>query len=148
MTVGEWLSERQRSEYNGRNRNYGSNNRGSCNTVMVHMSDYKWCHGPKCHKSHTQDRVRGSKGSKVLRTKKVKTTEWNRDNGYQYFCSTGCWNEFFIKYAQQCVAIAPRNTPLETPIEDPRKVTHQSQYNSDYSYTTTEIKERVDTSME
>jgi len=56
------------------------------------MSDYKWCHGPKCHKSHTQDRVRGSKGSKVLRTKKVKTTQWNRDNGWQYFCSQGCWN--------------------------------------------------------
>ena len=112
------------------------------------MSDYKWCHGPSCHKSHTQDRIRGSKGSKVLRTKKVKTTEWNRDNGYQYFCSTGCWNDFFIKYAQQCVAIAPRNEALETPIEDPKKVTHQSQYNSDYSYTTTEIKERVDTSME
>ena len=112
------------------------------------MSEYKWCHGPKCHKSHTQDRIRGSKGSKVLRTKKVKTTEWNRTNGYQYFCSTGCWNDFFIKYAQQCVAIAPRHEPLETPIEDPKKVTHQSQYNSDYSYTTTEIKERVDTSME
>ena len=112
------------------------------------MSDFNWCHGPKCHKSHTQDRVRGSKGSKVLRTKKVKTTEWNRDNGYQYFCSTGCWNDFFIKYAHQCIAIAPRHEPLETPIEDPRKVTHQSQYNSDYSYTTTEIKERVDTSME
>ena len=85
------------------------------------MSEYKWCHGPKCHKSHTQDRIRGSKGSKVLRTKKVKTTEWNATNGYQYFCSTGCWNDFFIKYAQQCIAIAPRNQPLETPIEDPVK---------------------------
>ena len=88
---------------------------------MVHMSDYKWCHGPKCHKSHTQDRIRGSKGSKVLRTKKVKTTEWNRDNGYEYFCSTGCWQAFFLKYAPRCIAIAPRNAPLETPINDPKK---------------------------
>ena len=85
------------------------------------MSDYKWCHGPKCHKSHTQDRIRGSKGSKVLRTKKVKTTEWNRGNGYEYFCSTGCWQAFFLKYAPQCTAIAPRNEPLETPINDPKK---------------------------
>ena len=54
------------------------------------MADYKWCHGPSCHKSHTQDRIRGSKGSKVLRTKKVKTTQWNVDNGWQYFCSQGC----------------------------------------------------------
>jgi len=81
------------------------------------MADYKWCHGPKCHKSHTQDRIRGSKGSKVLRTKKIKTTEWNVNNGYKYFCSTGCWSDFFLKYAQQCVAIAPRNEPLETPID-------------------------------
>ena len=31
-----------------------------------------WCHGPNCHTYSTQDRVRGSKGSKVLRTRKVK----------------------------------------------------------------------------
>ena len=35
------------------------------------MSNFVWCHGPSCHKSHTQDRIRGVKGSKVLRTKKV-----------------------------------------------------------------------------
>ena len=113
------------------------------------MSDFKWCHGPSCHKSHTQDRIRGSKGSKVLRTKKVKTTEWNRTNGWQYFCSQGCWNDFFRKYAPQCIAIAPRHEPLETPIEDPKKVTHQSDYNPSYSWTSTEIKERgVDTPAE
>ena len=111
------------------------------------MSDFKWCHGPSCHKSHTQDRIRGSKGSKVLRTKKVKTTKWNINNGWQYFCSQGCWNDFFRKYAPQCIAIAPRHEPLETPIEDPKKVTHESSY-GDYSWTSTEIKERVDTSME
>ena len=38
------------------------------------MSNFVWCHGPSCHKSHTQDRIRGVKGSKVLRTKKVKQT--------------------------------------------------------------------------
>ena len=144
MTAGEWLSERQRSEYNGGYRTYSSNNRGSCNTVMVHMSEYKWCHGPKCHKSHTQDRIRGTQGSKVLRTKKVKTTKWNVQNGYQYFCSTGCWNDFFIKYAQQCIAIAPRNTPLETPIDVVKEVRRNGWDNSDY--TATSIKERgVDT---
>ena len=116
------------------------------------MSDYKWCHGPKCHKSHTQDRIRGSKGSKVLRTKKVKTTEWNRGNGYEYFCSTGCWQDFFLKFAPQCIAIAPRHTPLETPIDDPKKTKHTSDYTypdgTQHTWTETEIKERVDTSME
>ena len=110
------------------------------------MSDYKWCHGPKCHKSHTQDRIRGTQGSKVLRTKKVKTTKWNVDNGYQYFCSTGCWNDFFIKYAQQCVAIAPRHEPLETPIEDPKREKHETGYGHTYYNTT--IKERVDNTTE
>ena len=61
------------------------------------------------------------KGSKVLRTRKVKTTEWKLQNGHQDFCSTGCWGAFFLKYAHQCVAIAPRHEPLETPIEDPVK---------------------------
>ena len=96
------------------------------------MSEYKWCHGPHCHKSRTQDRIRGVKGSKVLRTKKVKTTQWNRDNGYQYFCSQGCWNDFFIKYAPQCVAIAPRHEPLETPI-DIREETRQDWNGHDYT---------------
>ena len=96
------------------------------------MSEYKWCHGPHCHKARTQDRIRGVKGSKVLRTKKVKTTQWNRDNGYQYFCSQGCWNDFFIKYAPQCVAIAPRHEPLETPI-DIREETRQDWNGHDYT---------------
>ena len=36
------------------------------------MSNFNWCHGPECHKKHTVDRIRGVKGSKVLRTRKVK----------------------------------------------------------------------------
>ena len=36
------------------------------------MTDFNWCHGPSCHEKHTVDRVRGVKGSKVLRTRKVK----------------------------------------------------------------------------
>jgi hypothetical protein len=36
------------------------------------MSNYNWCHGPKCHTNPTQDRIRGVKGKKVLRTRKIK----------------------------------------------------------------------------
>jgi hypothetical protein len=104
-----------------------------------------WCHGPSCHTYKTQDRVRGSKGSKVLRTKKVKTTKWNMDNGWQYFCSQGCWNDFFHKYAQQCIAIAPRHEPLETRIEDPKREKHTHNYSfGEHSYYTTTIK-KIDT---
>ena len=107
---------------------------------------YYWCHGPKCHTYSTQDRVRGTKGSKVLRTRKVKQDTdrswYNPNNFYNYFCSQSCYNEFANTYAQQIIRIAPRTEPLETRIEDPKKVTHEYQYGN---YTTTEIK-KIDTS--
>jgi len=81
------------------------------------MSNFVWCHGPNCHKSHTQDRIRGVKGSKVLRTKKVQQTQWSRDSFYSKFCSQGCYNDFANKYVQEIVAIAPRTEALETPVE-------------------------------
>lgn len=85
------------------------------------MSDSIWCHGPHCHTYSTQDRIRGAKGSKVLRTKKVKQhtdSSWYRPNNfYNYFCSQGCYNDFAHHHAQQIIAIAPRREPLETRID-------------------------------
>ena len=43
----------------------------------VDMTDFNWCHGPQCHEKHTVDRVRGVKGSKVLRTRKIKSMNSN-----------------------------------------------------------------------
>ena len=80
------------------------------------MSEHVWCHGPSCHTSHTQDRIRGVKGSKVLRTRKVKQYS-NNINMYSYFCSNGCYNDFANKHIERVIAIAPRTEPLETPIE-------------------------------
>ena len=60
------------------------------------MSDFNWCHGPQCHEKHTVDRVRGVKGSKVLRTRKVKTNQWNRNTQWEFFC--------LFKNAQENVA--------------------------------------------
>ena len=98
------------------------------------MTDYNWCHGPQCHTSHTLDRVRGVKGSKVLRTRKVKY--WSGSGIYNYFCSQGCYNEFANKYIQEVIAIAPRTEALETPILDPVK---ERQSNSWHSWTETKI---------
>ena len=81
------------------------------------MSSFVWCHGPSCHKSHTQDRIRGVKGSKVLRTKKIKQFNTEHINFYNYFCSQGCYNDFANTHAQQIIAIAPRTEALETPID-------------------------------
>ena len=107
------------------------------------MSNFVWCHGPSCHKSHTQDRIRGVKGSKVLRTKKVKQDTdrswYNPNNFYNYFCSQGCYNNFANTYAQQIIAIAPRTEALETPIENPTRYT-----NEHTGWGHMEIKERVD----
>ena len=114
------------------------------------MSDFVWCHGPGCHKSHTQDRIRGVKGSKVLRTKKVKSYAHTREHAsmWVYFCSNGCYDAFAHKHIERIVAIAPRHTPLETPIEDPKKTKHETgRYGA--TYYDTVIKEKgVDTQTE
>ena len=86
------------------------------------MSDFNWCHGPKCHTKHTQDRIRGVKGSKVLRTRKVRIYPGNR-GWYSYFCSQRCYDNFTNKYIDQVLAIAPRTEALETPILNPTKDT-------------------------
>ena len=103
------------------------------------MSEHVWCHGPSCHLSHTQDRVRGVKGSKVLRTRKVAFNS-EHINMYSYFCSQGCYNDFAHKYVQQVIAIAPRTEALETPIN----VTKEQREGWRGTYTETVIN-RVDT---
>ena len=104
------------------------------------MSNFVWCHGPSCHTSHTQDRIRGVKGSKVLRTKKVKQDTdrswYNPNNFYNYFCSQSCYNNFANTHAQQIIAIAPRTEALETPIE---VVKEQSTDYFNRPYTSTRI---------
>ena len=102
------------------------------------MSDFVWCHGPDCHTYSTTDRVRGSKGSKVLRTRKVKIYNGVQlgTSFYHYFCSNGCYNDFANKYVEQIIRIAPRPTPLETRIEDPKKETETHRWGT---YTRTVI---------
>ena len=81
------------------------------------MSEYNWCHGPSCHTHHTQDRIRGVKGSKVLRTRKIANNNCNANTIWSVFCSQGCYTDFFYKYFREVIAIAPRLEALETPID-------------------------------
>ena len=101
------------------------------------MSDFNWCHGPQCHKQHTQDRIRGVKGSKVLRTKKIKHNSnyrsHDRYNMFNYFCNQSCLMDFIREHLQSLIAIAPRTEALETPINQPKKVQNQ------YGWVHTEI---------
>ena len=102
------------------------------------MSDYNWCHGPNCHERQTTTRVRGVKGSKVLRTIKNNTSDLYPQGVYQYFCDQTCLMNFIHKHFQEFIALHPRPDALETPIEDPKKETHETPYG--YSWTRTRIK--------
>jgi len=109
------------------------------------MSEHYWCHGPSCHTYVTTDRVRGTKGSKVLRTRKIKINSNGYPSGfYKYFCSTGCYNDFANEHAEQIIRIAPRLEPLETKIEDPKKETESHRWGT---YTRTIIN-KIDTTSD
>tara|TARA_R100001082_G_scaffold95466_1_gene62659 strand:+ start:167 stop:496 length:330 start_codon:yes stop_codon:yes gene_type:complete len=83
------------------------------------MSDYQWCHGPSCHKRHTTTRVRGVKGSKVLRTRKIPYNSHyeNYYTPYKYFCDQTCLMDFIREHIQEFVDLHPRTECLETPID-------------------------------
>ena len=103
------------------------------------MSDYNWCHGPNCHTYTTQSRVRGSKGNKVLRTRRIKTYNGNR-GFYNYFCGQICERDFCNLHAEAIVALAPRREALETKIKDPERTEHSYGYSS---YSTWNIEKKV-----
>jgi len=115
------------------------------------MTDFNWCHGPECHKKHTLDRVRGVKGSKVLRTRKIKVDKWNSyHTPFKYFCSQRCYDDFSYKHIEQIIALEPRTECQETPILNPERKTHTYTYgmNDEYSYNRTETKIEVDESRQ
>ena len=80
------------------------------------MSSFNWCHGPSCHTRGTLDRIRGSKGNKVLRTKRIRLTSWNENNVWSHFCSQGCYTDFMHEHWEEQIRLHPRTEALETPI--------------------------------
>ena len=84
------------------------------------MSQYNWCHNPKCHTYHTTDRIRGVKGKKVLRTRKIRVRDHSQYywQGWEnYFCRVACFFEFVKQNINSIIAIAPVNQASETPID-------------------------------
>ena len=112
------------------------------------MSNYNWCHNDKCHTYHTTDRIRGSKGNKVLRTRKIKVVE-NLPNWYQgwenHFCKVGCLFEYIKKHIDRIVEIAPVREPSETPIEvKTEKVeTRRFDWNKQEYYNQTSTRQKI-----
>jgi hypothetical protein len=86
------------------------------------MSEYNWCHGPKCHERRTTTRVRGVKGSKVLRTIKINVNNNYRNGLFRSGERGEEVKDFMWKYYQEFINLHPRTEALETPIEDPKKV--------------------------
>ena len=80
------------------------------------MSNYNWCHGPRCHERTTTTRVRGVKGSKVLRTVKINVTNF-REGMWNYFCDHTCLMSFMLTHYQEFIRLHPRTEALETPVE-------------------------------
>ena len=88
------------------------------------MAEYTWCCGPNCHKRQTTTRIRGVKGNKVLRTKKIRPNAWNKNTLWEYFCDQTCLHDFINKHYLEFVRLHPRTEALETPIEV-EKIKHE-----------------------
>ena len=101
------------------------------------MSEYNWCHNPKCHTYHTTDRIRGVKGKKVLRTRKIKVRDYSQSYYWQgwenHFCRVACFFEFVKKHFTDIVALAPVNQASETPIDV--QVINHPQETTEYGWT-------------
>ena len=104
------------------------------------MTDYVWCHGPHCHKRRTTNRIRGVKGSKVLRTIKIALNKYRADTIWKYFCDQTCMHDFIRTHVEEFVKLHPRPEPLETPIEVSKETRTYDYGYGERSYTTTEIK--------
>ena len=101
------------------------------------MSEYNWCHNPKCHTYQTTDRVRGVKGKKVLRTRKIKVRDYSQSYYWQgwenHFCRVACFFQFVKQNINSIIALAPVHEPSETPI-DVQVVNHPEETTS-YGWT-------------
>jgi hypothetical protein len=80
------------------------------------------CQGPECHTHKTQSRIRGPKGSKVLRTRNARydISDTSHSWGYiweRYFCDERCMQNWLAKHLTQLMTVVGINTkPNETPI--------------------------------
>ena len=98
------------------------------------------CQGPKCHTYDTQSRVRGPKGSKVLRTRNARfdlnvSRDWI-DNWEYFFCDERCMNNWLDVHMTQLISFVGLKTkPQESPIDIVETV-HQNWQGVNYTRTT------------
>jgi len=103
------------------------------------------CQGPKCHTYDTQSRVRGTKGSKVLRTRNARY-DMNEYDTYRwayrwefYFCDERCMQNWLKEHMTQLINyVGIKTEPQESPI-DIVKETRQDWSGRDYTRTTIKL---------
>ena len=87
------------------------------------MSDLRLCQGTQCHTYHTQDRLKGQKGSKTYQTR--------RRSGFYYggnnFCSLNCQNAWFNDLGDKAIDHFGRLT-------EPKHLTEDNAWVKDYDY--------------
>ena len=78
-----------------------------------------YCQGPRCHTYDTQSRIRGPKGSKVLRTRfaRCNFTPEHRSFWEDFFCDERCLHAWLKDNLNQMMSMKGlRTEPLETPV--------------------------------
>ena len=78
------------------------------------MSNLKLCQGTKCHTYHTQDRLKGIKGSKTYQTRRRSSFYYGNEN----FCSLNCQTDWFNDFGDRAIDHFGRLTEVKHLIED------------------------------
>ena len=102
------------------------------------------CQGPKCHTYDTQSRIRGVKGSKVLRTRNARYDNVTQEkhswlqNWEYFFCDERCMNNWLDVHMTQLISFVGLKTkPQESPIEIVQE--KREGWNGPYVYTTIKL---------
>ena len=73
----------------------------------------KYCQSPICHLYNTKDRIRGSKGSKVYRTR------YSNKYLYNSFCSNKCMHDYLTAHMERIIAYIGERDKKERSIDQP-----------------------------
>ena len=87
------------------------------------MSDLKYCQGQDCHTYTTQDRLKGTKGSKTYQTRRRSSFYYGNDN----FCSLNCQNDWLNKYGDRAIDHFGRTSQA-------KHLTEENAWVKDYDY--------------
>ena len=87
------------------------------------MSELKLCQGTDCHTYHTQDRLKGIKGSKTYQTRRRSNFYYGNNN----FCDQRCLYDWVNKYIEQGLDHFGRTT-------EPKHLTEDNAWVKDYDY--------------